>query len=133
MVQADGAVAQLASAQAWRTEVVTADASKVAAWRDAIGRMPESLRAGPYYVLGRALARLSKWDQAALAMLRALILDPRQRQLAAHALLDAGGVLQKADRPKQAARLYRELIKDHPNSRSRGRSETAVGRVIEER
>ena len=109
-------VARLASAQAWRAEVVTATDETIAAWRTAIQRMPEPLRAGPSYVLGQALARRGQWDRAALAMLEAPILVPRERELAARALLDAGQALEKSGRAKQAVGLYRELIEEHPDS-----------------
>lgn len=116
MVHADGAAAQLAAAQAWRAEVVTATDATIAAWRDALERMPESLRPGPSYVVGRALARQGQWDEAALAMLEAPILTPDHRDLAAHALRDAGEALHQSDNPSAAARLYRELIERYAGS-----------------
>ncbi len=114
-INVDGPVAQLAAAQLWRTEALTADAPRTAAWRRAIDRMPEPLRAGPYFVLGRALARQGQLDEAALVLLRAPILYPRQVPLSADALVEAARVLEKRKRPRQAARLYREVIRDHPS------------------
>ena len=114
----DGRIARLAQAQTWRAAVVTADARQLARWEAAIEAMPEPLRAGPYYVLGLGWAQRQAWEQAALALLRVPILYPQHRTVAARSLLDAGRSLEKLDRPHQAAGLYRELMKDYPNSRS---------------
>ena len=109
----DRRVAQMAAAQAWRTALATADETQIDAWAAAIEQMPESLAAGPYFVLGRARAQRQQWPQAALALLRVAILYPGQRALAAQSLLDAGRVLERLDQPREAALLYREVIRDY--------------------
>ena len=53
---------------------------------------------------------VDKPDEAALALLRIPILYPRERSLAAAALLTAGGCLERLQRPAQAATLYREVV-----------------------
>ncbi|MBN1908324.1 MAG: tetratricopeptide repeat protein [Pirellulales bacterium] len=131
IVQSDGPAAQLAAAQVWRTEIVLVNDQKLDAWRRAIDRMPEAIRAGPYFVLGKGLARLKHDDEAALALLRVPILYPDQDRLGAEALWEAGRVLETLGRPDQAARLYRELIETHPNARhtveARARWEQLIG------
>ena len=62
--------------------------------------------------------RNSRSDEAALAMLRAPILYPRQAALTAEALVASGHVLEKLQRPNQAARLYREVIQNHASTRA---------------
>ena len=109
---AEPPVNQLALAQTWRASVVTADARQLAAWEDTVRRMPEPLRAGPYYVLGQGWARQQNWEQAALALMRVPILYRRHHVLAARSLLDAGQSLEKLDRRRQAARLYNEVLGD---------------------
>ena len=109
---AEPPVNQLALAQTWRASVVTADARQLAAWEDTIRRIPEPLRAGPYYVLGQGWARQRNWEQAALALMRVPILYRRDHVLAARSLLDAGQSLEKLDRRRQAARLYNEVLGD---------------------
>ena len=111
-VTAEPPVNQLALAQTWRVSVVTADARQLAAWEDTIRRMPEPLRAGPYYVLGLGRARQNDWEEAALALMRVPILYRRHHVLAARSLLDAGQSLEKLDRRSQAARLYNEVLGD---------------------
>jgi len=114
---ADRRIAQLARAQTWRAAVATADDQQLAAWRGAIDEMPEPLRAGPRFVLGRALAYKKRWEEAALEFLHVPILYTRHRHLAARCLLDAARSLEKLGRPKQAAGLYSELIESHPKTR----------------
>ncbi len=113
----DRSIAQLAIAQAWRAATVTASEEEVAGWRRAVDAMPEELRAGPYVVVGTALLRQQQWEPAALALLRVPILYPRHLELANRSLLDAGGALQRLERPQQAARLYQELIAMNGSSR----------------
>jgi len=122
----DRRIAQLAIAQIWRA--ATADDAETAGWQRAIDEMPEDLRGGPYVVLGTTLLGQQRWEQAALALLRVPILYPEHRQLATRSLLDAAGALERLQRPRQAARLYRELIALGGTSRdateARGRLET---------
>jgi tetratricopeptide (TPR) repeat protein len=120
MVEADGPVAQLAGAQLWRTEIIVANAEKTDAWRQGVARMPEALRAGPHFVLGQALARQGQYDQAALNLLRVPILYPREETLSAVALVEAGRVLEKQKRIRQAVGLYREVLRDHASSPAAG-------------
>lgn len=113
---ADKTIAQLAVTQTWRTAVVSADAGRIASWEQTLESMPPRLRAGGYYVVGQAWARSGQWEKAALAMMRIPILYPRDRQLAAKALLDAGTALEKLGRREEALGLYRELLKNYPES-----------------
>ena len=107
---ADPRVAALAKAQLWRTESATATAEDLTQWAVTIGQMPESVQAGPYFVLGRALVRAKQPDRAALALLRVPILFPEHRRLAAQSLLAAGGQLEASQQNGEAAKTYRELV-----------------------
>ena len=109
---ADPRIAILAEAQLWRTQTVTANGDDTAHWQQLIRRLPVPLRAGPYWVLGRTLARQGQHPQAALAFLRAPILDREQRNLAAHCLLAAGDALVHAGDHSGARRIYDELSGD---------------------
>lgn len=111
----DRRIALLATAQLWRAETITADEAKTDAWQRTIDAMPEPLQAGPYFVLGSALSRQKRWEEAALALLRVPILYPEQRPLAARALLEAGGALENLGQPKDTARLYAELVRAYPD------------------
>lgn len=111
---ADGPVAQLANAQLWRTAVATADTVQLERWAASIDLMPESLRAGPLFILGTAQLQRRQWEDAALSLLRVAIVYPQDRSLAAQALLGAGRGLQQAQQAAEAARLYRELLREYP-------------------
>ncbi len=105
-------VNQLALAQTWRRLIVTADARQLDSWEDNIRKIPEPLRAGPYYVLGSGRARQNDSEAAALALMRVPILYRRHHVLAARSLLNAGQSLEKLDRRRQAAGLYNEVLLD---------------------
>lgn len=113
---ADKTIAQLALTQTWRTAVISADAAKITSWERNLESLPPRLRAGGYYVVGQGWARLGEWEKSALALMRIPILYPRDRQLAAQALLDSGMALERLQRRDEALGLYRELLKDYPES-----------------
>jgi tetratricopeptide (TPR) repeat protein len=105
----DPRVATLAQAQLWRARWVNAGDDQLARWAAMIEQFPESLRPGPYMVLGRALAQRDRTLPAALAMLRVAVLFPRQRTLVADALWEAGRLLEKLGQTAGAETLYQEL------------------------
>jgi tetratricopeptide (TPR) repeat protein len=104
----DPRIAWLAEAQTWRAAGAAARKER-AGWRQRLEASPQALCAGPYYVFGLACV-VDKPDEAALALLKIPILYPRERSLAAAALLTAGGCLERLERPAQAATLYREVV-----------------------
>jgi tetratricopeptide (TPR) repeat protein len=125
----DRRVALLALAQTWRTEVATADEATLAAWRNTIETMPEPLRAGPYYVLGLGRRQRAQWEQAALALLRIPLLYREHHQLASQSLWEAGQLLEKLDQSDAAARLYRELIREYPQTSPVSQAESRLGEL----
>jgi tetratricopeptide (TPR) repeat protein len=112
----DRAIAALAQAQLWRQQVVTATEADLAQWQSTVEAMPPSLRAGPYYVLGKALGHHDRFEDAALAMLRVPILYPRHRMLAAEALIGAGQWLERLGQSGEAVRLYQETAMQYPGT-----------------
>lgn len=114
----DTRIAQLAHAQTWRAKVVTAKEHEINLWANSIEAMPNTLRAGPYFILGLARGTHRQYEESALALLRIPILFPEQRELAARSLLGAGKSLERLNRRRKAAKLYSELLKKYPKSRS---------------
>lgn len=112
----DARLAILATTQYWRASV-SADADRVAGWQRRIAEVPESLRAGPWWVVGRAWARLGDVERAALAMLHVPVLYPGERALSADALFNAALLLDAAGQPAAALRLNQELIAGYPGDR----------------
>ncbi|MCS7306088.1 MAG: tetratricopeptide repeat protein [Thermoguttaceae bacterium] len=113
----DPRIALLALAQTWRSQVQV-EPAQLEVWERTIQKLPAGLRAGPYYVLGRALAHQDRWEEAALAWMRIPILYGRPRSLAARALVEAGAALQRLGQTEQAARLYKEVLAKYPDTAS---------------
>ena len=109
-------VAQLASAQLWLTRIPTATDDDLQRWREMIEKLPENLRGGPYYVLGRGYAARKQYQRAALALMRVPILFPHQGDLAAESLLAAGSSLASLRQTDEAVRVFREVMDDYPES-----------------
>jgi tetratricopeptide (TPR) repeat protein len=131
-VDADRRIAQLAAAQLWRTELMSAEPADVERWQRMLESMPGDLTAGPYFVLGQALSRLGQHEASALALMRPPILLPERRDLAAAGLIEAAGQLSRLGRNRQAVRLYREVITEHPGPAADEAKQLLESMVIEE-
>jgi tetratricopeptide (TPR) repeat protein len=110
-------VAALARALMWSATFTSATSKQLQQWSRDIEKFPDAVRAGPYFVLGRALLQHQQPEDAALNLLHVPLLYADDRTLAATALCEAGHALEQAKRPDGAARLYRELLGDYPDSR----------------
>jgi tetratricopeptide (TPR) repeat protein len=108
LASSDPRIAWLAYVQLWRAGSNNASPEQRQSFARRIESSDESLRAGAYFVLGRALAPQQPED-AAIALLKLPVLYDRENRLAAIALLDAGECLERLARPAQAMGLYREL------------------------
>ena len=85
---------------------------QIAAWRQAIAKMPETLRAGPDFIVGSALVARQP-EEGALWLLRGAILYPRERQLAAAGLAGAAAALDKLDRHEEAQLVWSEIVRSY--------------------
>ncbi|MFT5523113.1 MAG: tetratricopeptide (TPR) repeat protein [Pirellulaceae bacterium] len=112
----DSRVAMLAEAQGWRTEIVTADLEKVKVWQERVRRLAPRLQVGPQFVIGQGLLRNKQYATAALAFMRAPILNPNDIELASNGLLAAGQALEGTQQIGQAIRIYQEVIADYRTS-----------------
>jgi tetratricopeptide (TPR) repeat protein len=111
----DPRLAALAAIQLWRTKIVTATPDEVRRWQAQLEKIPTEIQAGGWYILGDLLARQEQPEAASLAYLKVPILFRQQRPMAADALLAAGKQLEKMSQNRQAAELYRELVRDFPH------------------
>lgn len=112
----DPRIASQAEAQIWRVSIPNANDQKLAVWRRRVETFPENLRAGPYWILGRALAQHGHAEDAALAFLHVPLVYPEARSLAADALYAAAGILAKLGDEAAAQRLRRELAATFPGT-----------------
>lgn len=103
----DPRIVWLAYAQLFRAGANNATDNQQRSFAARIDSSAESLRAGPYYILGRSLLAARPQD-AALALMHVPIEFDRERTLAAGALVATAGALEKLNRPEQAIGLYRE-------------------------
>ena len=112
----DARITFLAQAQLWRILIGRVTADETIPWQQRIDLMPSEIRAGPYFLLGKALAEAGEPQDAALAFMRVPILYPPERLLAASALFAAGQQLEHLQQIPAANTLYREIVSDHAES-----------------
>jgi tetratricopeptide (TPR) repeat protein len=110
----DPRIAHLASAQLWRTSLVTATAADLQKWQAQVDRMPAAIKAGPLLVLGDLLARMERNDDALLAWLEPPLVFNERPSLAAAGLQSAAKLLEKLGRSDDAERLTREIEAKYP-------------------
>jgi tetratricopeptide (TPR) repeat protein len=114
----DSRLSPLAEAQSWRATIASAPVEHLSHWARRIETFPDDLRAGPYFILGRAWSNRGNYEQAALALMHVPILFPGDRPLAAESLWLAAQSLEKHGDVAEAMQLYRELSASYPEARS---------------
>jgi len=107
----DSRISTLAKLQLWRDELRkgTPTKSDVQLWQKRIEGMPSSLRAGGYYLLGRAHQLRRENEPAAAAYLWLPLVYDDDHLLAARACVNAAESLLEAGRKRAAVTLYREV------------------------
>ncbi len=107
----DGRLRPLAQMQAWRADVTGGNPGRLqtAQWQRRIDELPEDLRAGPMYLLGRAYALRHDYELAAAALLWLPLIDDHDFRLAARACLEAGVALEKIGQQAEARTLFEEV------------------------
>jgi len=112
----DRYVQSLAQAQVWSTtfnsNVLTTE--ELLRWQHDIDRMPESIRAGPWYALGQAHLVRRDPDAAAAALLRVLIVHDADPQLAARCGLEGALALRRTNREDEARIVLQEVAERFP-------------------
>jgi signal peptidase II len=107
----DSRIRSLAQMQAWRAEVFGGNPGKLqtAQWQRRIDELPEDLRAGPTYLLGRAYAMRHDYELAAATLLWLPLIDDHDFRLAARACLEAAAALEKIGQRAEARTLLQEV------------------------
>jgi TolA-binding protein len=115
---ADPRVAALAEAQLWRLRVTATDVTidELDGWERTIEALPRELRAGPYFVLGRACYQSSEYDRAAAAFLWLTTVYSENEPLTAQATVEAGRSLIRLGRTAEARVLFEEAARDFPGT-----------------
>lgn len=122
----DPRVRSLAQIQLWRTKLVSAKLDEVQRWQGTVEQMPREVRAGGYFVVGEALARLDQPEGAALALLRIPLVYNQQRGMAADALLAAAKQQEKLGHREEAAGLYREVVSGYSRTLAAGEAKAKL-------
>ena len=101
----------LARTQLWRSKLREGNLSKndLVRWETHIESLPETLRGGPYYLLGQGHLGRREKDLAAAAFLWLPLVYDHDHVLAAQACLKAAHVLFDMGRRTEAMTLYREI------------------------
>lgn len=104
-------VRSLARAQLWRVRLRSSDlpAGELTGWEKSIEQMPEPLRAGPCYLLGRGRLKRGERERAARALLWLPLVYDQDHHLAARACLEAADALAESSRLNEAITLYQEV------------------------
>ena len=97
--------------QVWREDALGGNPGKLqtAQWQRRIDELPEDLRAGPNFLLGRAYAARHDYELAAATLLWLPLVDDHDHRLAARACLEAGLALDKIGQREEARTLYQEV------------------------
>lgn len=101
--------ARLARVMLWKQRIPTLRSpSDLSVLQGQLEAIPQSNRAGPFYLYARAARQVGQWEDAVLAYMRIPILYPENRLLAIQSLDEAASALEKLQRLDQAANLKRE-------------------------
>jgi len=101
----------LARAQLWRLRLREGNVSpaELRRWQSRIADLPEGIRGGPYYLLGRGHLSRKEYDRAAMALLWVPLVYDHDVFLAARACLEAADSLNNIGQSNESVALYREV------------------------
>lgn len=104
-------ISRLARAQLWRVSLANQEITEniLRGWREQIEQLPESMRPGPQYLLGRGYLAVGELRSAAAEFLKLTIIYTNNDSLTARATLEAAEAIEKTGLTSEADILYREL------------------------
>ena len=108
----DVRVRTLARSQLWRVQLRSSSVShlEIEHWTRDAERMPKSLRAGPYYLIGRGHTLRREYEQAATSFLWLPLVYSDSPYLTARATLSAAETLEEMGQERESRDLYREIV-----------------------
>jgi len=114
--EAEQRVRSLAAAQLWRLDLQGAGLTDIELdrRRRAIEQMPESIRGGPWYLLGQFHLRRRELEESVAAMMWLPLIHDGDEVLASRAMFDAASSLRQLNRMPQSRELFGELIDRYP-------------------
>ncbi len=126
----DTKIYTLARAQLWRQQIARGmvPSGEVERWEDRIKDIPETLRGGAYYQIGRGWTGRGDPERAAAAFLWLPLVYDGDAGLAASAAVLAAEELTKFGRTADAVQLYREVLTRWPQTTAAGRAKAQLER-----
>lgn len=115
----DRKVGVLASCQQWRLRLGTrtpVNLTELQIWQQRLETLPEELRSGPHYLLGRAYVSRKEFELAAVHLLWQPLVQPDDHYLAAQAMLEAADALNAIGQLNGAFTLYEEVAERFPTT-----------------
>lgn len=107
----DRRIGVLAACQQWRTRLASRkeiNLTELKIWEQKLETLPEELRAGPHFLLGRAYISRREFELGAVHLLWLPLIQPDDHYLAGRATLEAADALVTIGQLEAAARLYEE-------------------------
>lgn len=121
----------LAGSQLWRLRLAMrkeVNLTELKTWMQRLDQLPEELRAGPRFLLGRAYASRKEFELAAVHYLWQPLVQPDDHFLAAQAMLNAADALNSIGQSRQAFQLYEEITVQFPTTTA---AQEAAGQIQE--
>ncbi len=115
----DRRIGALESCQKWRIRLATRkeiNPTELKVWEQKLESLPEELRAGPHFLMGRAYASRREFELAAVHLLWTPLVQPDDHFLAARATLEAADSLATIGQLEAAARLYEETSEKYADT-----------------
>ncbi|MDA7503793.1 hypothetical protein N8553_02285 [bacterium] len=111
-------ISRLARTQLWRVALANQEVTEniLQGWREQIEQLPESMRPGPQYLLGRGYLLIGEQRIAAAEFLKLTIIYTNHEALTARATLEAAEAIEKTGLTQEANILYRELVIRFPTT-----------------
>ncbi len=108
----DPRVVEFARMQLWRQNLREGDVSlrTIARWEQNVKALPEELRAGPWYLVGKAYVMNKDYERAAIAFLWLPTIYDRNQEFAARGAVSAAQALIAIGQKTEAATLCREVV-----------------------
>ena len=116
----DARIYTLARAQLWRRTLARGKVpeGEITRWEDRVSDIPEPLRGGAWYLIGRAWSEIGNPDRAAAALLWLPLVYDADPGLASKAATLAADQLSNIGRTADAVTLYREVTARFPSTSS---------------
>ena len=131
----DRRIGALASCQQWRSRLATRkeiNPTELKIWEQKLESLPEVVRGGPHFLMGRAYASRREFELAAVHLLWTPLVQPDDHYLVARATLEAADSLAQIGQLEAAARLYEETSAKYDGTPSAQESASQLKELLKQ-